>query len=125
MLSLLGFIPVIGPIIDGIVTVAKNRTDASVKKVEIEAGVTKVALESSNDLTKAFKDDVAVRVCRDIIMFPGSIYCGTIIWDRFMDIRYPDLVWGVKPLQGAMEFLPYALLTFFFGAAYLYWNRSK
>lgn len=123
--SILGLIPVVGPIIDGVVAIVKGKQDASVKKADIEAGVTKTALEASNALTTAFKDDVAVRVCRDIIMFPGSIYCGTIIWDRYMHIRYPDLVWGVMPLQGAMEYLPYALLTFFFGSAFLYWNRRK
>lgn len=123
--GLLSLIPIIGPVIDGIVAVVKGRQDTSVKVAQIDADTTKVAMEASNDLTKAFIADVGVRVCRDIIMFPGSIYCATIIWDRFMDIRHPELVWGVLPLQGAMEYLPYALLTFFFGSAFLYYQRRK
>jgi hypothetical protein len=124
MLSLLGWLPIVGPIIDGIVAVVKGRQDTGVKHAQIEAGVTVEAMKDANQLTLGFMNDIAVRISRDIIMFPGSVYCGTYIWDRWIEIRYPDLVWGVKSLQGPMEYLPYALLTFFFGSAYLYWKRK-
>lgn len=128
MLALLGglasFIPIVGPIIDGLVSVYKQKTNTEVTKIKLSNDLTVQAMQSSNQLVSLFASDVMVRVCRDIIMFPGSIYCGTIIWDRFMDIRHPELVWGVLPLQGAMEYLPYALLTFFFGSAFLYWNKK-
>lgn len=122
--SLVSFIPIVGPIIDGVVSIYKQKTDTEVTKIKLSNDLTVQAMQSSNQLVSLFASDVMVRVCRDIIMFPGSIYCGTIIWDRFMDIRHPELVWGVLPLQGAMEYLPYALLTFFFGSAFLYWNKK-
>lgn len=121
--GLLSLLPIIGPLIDGIVAVVKGQQDTTVKLAQTEAGVTTTAMEGANALTLGFINDIGVRVCRDIIMFPGSIYCGTIIWDRWVSIRHPDLVWGVLPLQGPMEYLPFALLTFFFGSAYLYWKR--
>lgn len=120
---MLGWLPIIGPVIEGIVAVIKGRQDTSVKMATLASGERVEQIKASNDLTKAFVDDVGVRICRDMIMFPGSIYCGTIIWDRFMDQRHPELVWGVLPLQGAIEYLPYALLTFFFGSAYLMWKQ--
>lgn len=121
---MLGWIPVIGPIIEGIVSIFNKKMDTDVQQAKIKSETDIAVYQTTNDLTRAFVNDIGVRVCRDIIMFPGSIYCGTIIWDRFMDIRHPDWVWGVLPLQGAMEYLPYALLTFFFGSAYLSWSRK-
>lgn len=128
MLALLGsiasIIPILGPIIDGVVSIYKQKTDTDVQKLTIDTNANVAYMQSTNALVTTFASDAAVKVCRDIIMFPGSIYCGTIIWDRFMDTRHPELVWGVLPLQGAMEYLPYALLTFFFGSAFLFWNRK-
>lgn len=123
--SLASFIPIVGPIIDGVVSIYKQKTDTEVTKIKMDDDLTVQAMQSSNQLVSLFASDVMVRVCRDIIMFPGSIYCGTIIWDRFMDTRHPELVWGVLSLQGAMEYLPFALLTFFFGSAFIYWNKRK
>lgn len=128
MLALLStaasFIPIFGPIIDGAVSIYKQKTNTDVTKIKMDNELTVQGMQASNQLVTLFADNVMVRVCRDIIMVPGSIYCGTIIWDRFMDIRHPELVWGVLPLQGAMEYLPYALLTFFFGSAFIYWKRK-
>lgn len=117
-------IPVFGPIIDGVVSIYKQKTNTDVTKIKMEDDFTVQGMQASNQLVNLFASDAMVKACRDIIMVPGSIYCGTIIWDRFMDLRHPELVWGVLPLQGAMEYLPYALLTFFFGSAFLFWKRK-
>lgn len=117
MLSLAGWIPIIGPVIDGVVHIYTQMTNTQVQKETVE-------LQSVNAVTLGFLHEIGVRIGRDMIMFPGSIYCGTIIWDRYMEIRHPELVWGVLPLTGSMEYLPYALLTFFFGSSFLYWTRK-
>lgn len=122
--SIASIIPILGPIFDGVVSIYKQKTNTDVTKIKMENEMVVQGMQSSNQLVTLFANDVMVKVCRDIIMVPGSIYCGTIIWDRFMAIRHPELVWGVLGLQGAMEYLPYALLTFFFGSAFLYWKRK-
>lgn len=127
MLAILGaltsLIPILGPLIDGAVSIYKQKTDVEVTKLKINTDADVALIQSTDQLVKAFASDAMVRACRDIIMVPGSVYCGTIIWDRFMDHRHPEWVWGVLPLQGAMEYLPHALLAFFFGSAFLYWKR--
>lgn len=129
MLAILGaltsFIPVLGPLIDGAVAIYKNKTGTEIKKTQMDNDLTLQAGQSSNALTTFFANDPMVRACRDLIMVPGSVFCATIIWDRFMDMRHPEWVWGVKPLEGAMSYLPMALLLFFFGSAYLYAKRIK
>lgn len=128
MLAILGaftsLIPVLGPLINGVVSIYQQKTNTDVTKLKINTDADVQYMQSTNQLVTTFASDAMVKACRDIIMVPGSIYCGTIIWDRFMDTRHPGLVWGVLPLQGAMEYLPYALLTFFFGSAFLYWKRK-
>lgn len=122
--SVATFIPIVGPIIEGVTTIYKQKTDTKVALVKEDNALTVQEMSSANQVTSMFVSDVAVRICRDIIMFPGSIFCGTIIWDRWIELRYPDLVWGVKPLMGSMEYLPHILLLFFFGSAALYWMKK-
>lgn len=123
--GLFAIIPILGPFIDAGVAIVKGHQDTKVKLAQTEAGVTTSAMQAANAVTIAAVSDASVRACRDMIMFPGSIYCGTIIWDRFMDIRHPEWVWGVKPLEGAMEYLPHVLLAYFFGAAAIYYIKRK
>lgn len=129
MLTFLGalttFIPVLGPLIEGAVSIYKNKTDTDIKKIQMSNDLEVQEMTASNQVLSMFASDSMVRACRDMIMVPGSIYCGAIIWDRFMDIRHPDWVWGVLPLQGAMEYLPHILLLFFFGSAALMYRNRK
>lgn len=122
--SIASLIPVLGPLFNGVVSIYKQKTDTEVTKIKMDNDLTVQGMQASNQLVNLFASDAIVKACRDIIMFPGSIYCGTIIWDRFVNLRYPGLVWGVLPLEGAMEYLPYALLTFFFGSAFLFWKNK-
>lgn len=127
MLAILGaiasLIPILGPLIDGAVSIYKQKTDTDVTKLKINTDADVELIKSTDQLVSTFASDAMVKACRDIIMVPGSVYCGTIIWDRFVTIRHPEWVWGVLPLTGAMEYLPHALLAFFFGSAFLYWKR--
>jgi hypothetical protein len=110
-----GWIPIIGPIIDGIVSMFNKIQDKDIVKIKTDGTVDIASIKAAQEVTSSFKDDIGVRLARDIIMFPGSIWCGIYIWDKIMALRYPDLVWGVASLDGPMFMLPYALLTFFFG----------
>lgn len=119
MLGLLGWLPVIGPIIDGVVSIFNKRQDTSVAKYKVDGEVDKELIQSNTSIVLAFVNDIPVRIARDIIMFPGSIWCGLYIWDKIVEKRYPGLVWVVHPLDGPMTILPLALLTFFFGMSAL------
>lgn len=117
MLSVLGWLPVIGPIIDGVVSIFSKFQDTQLGKYKIDGDVTVAQWTSANNIAIAFKDSIPVRLARDIVMFPGSIWCGLYIWGRTWDIYAPWMVIPVKSLEGPMAYLPYALLTFFFGMA--------
>lgn len=98
--------------------------DTSLGKYKVDGDVTIASVQASTQTLIAFKDDIGVRFCRDLIMAPGSVWCGLYMWDKIVDNRYPWLVWNVAKLDGPLEALPLALLTFFFGlAAMNIWKR--
>lgn len=119
MLSLLGWLPVIGPIIDGIVSIFNKKQDTDLGKYQVDGQVNTQVIKSSTEITLAAMAQIPVRLARDLIMFPGSAWCGLYIWDKIMAFHYPKLVWKVAPLDGQMTILPMALLTFFFGVTAL------
>ncbi len=112
-----GWIPIIGPIIDGIVSIWTKSIDSKTLKYQADADVYKTEVSASVQTLIAFKDDIGVRLTRDIILFPISLWTALIVWDKIIEIKFPDLVWGVRPLTEAtgLEFLPYAAMVFLFG----------
>lgn len=114
---MLGWLPIIGPIIDGAVSIWKSYQDTSLGKYKVDGQVVVEAWKAANELTLGFQNNIPVRLARDMLMFPGSLWCGLYIWGRTWDIYAPSLVIPVKTLDGPMEYLPYALMTFFFGMA--------
>lgn len=121
---MLSWIPLLGPIIDGIVSIFTKVEDTKLGQYKVDGEVFTQTVQSSTQITLAFLHDIPVRLARDIIMFPGSVWCGLYIWDKIMAHRYPHLVWVVSPLDGPMVYLPYALMTFFFGMSYIMWNKK-
>lgn len=119
MLGLLGWIPIVGPIIDGVVSIFNKRSDVSLAKYKVDGQTNSELIQSNTQILLAFVNDIPVRIARDIIMFPGATWCGLFIWDKIVEIRYPEWVWGVRPLTAPMDILPLALLTFFFGLSAL------
>lgn len=121
---MLGWIPIIGPIIQGIVSVFNKWQDTTLGKYQVDGQVDLAAVKASTDITLAFNNNISVNIARDLIMFPGSLWCGLYLWDKIVAHHYPDLVWDVAPLDGPLAILPMALLTFFFGMSALgIWRR--
>lgn len=116
---MLSWIPLVGPIIDGVVSIFTKFQDTELGKYKIDGEVSVEAWKAANELTISFQNSIPVRICRDIIMFPGAIWCGLFIEGKIMAIVYPAWVFPVAALTGPMVYLPYALLTFFFGMAAL------
>lgn len=114
-----GWLPIIGPIIDGIVSIFNKRADAAVEKYKVDGQVDIAKVEAQTSLVLAFKDDITVRLARDIIMFPTCIWTALVIWDKIVVLSHPELVWGVRDFEGTLVYLPYAVLAFLFGNAYL------
>jgi hypothetical protein len=117
MLTILGFIPVIGPIIQAVAGVFTSYFNAEVQNRQTDASVANTAIKASAETTIAYQHDWGVQLCRDIVMLPGSVWCSLYLWDKTIAHHYPWLVFDVAPLDGPLAAMPMALLTFFFGLA--------
>lgn len=122
---MLGWIPIVGPIIDGLVSIFNKKQDADVEKHKVDGAVRETELKTSQEILSIFKDDVGVRFSRDLVIVPTSTYCALTVWDYMVVLKYPELVWGVKaiPVESGLAWLPYAVLVFLLGNTYL--NRTN
>lgn len=113
------WLPIIGSILDAIIKPIFNwlgkKEDTKVESIRAQT----IDNQTAAGVTVAFKDDAGSQVVRDLIMFPVGVWTALIVWDKIVVIRYPDLVWGVMPLDAVtgLSFLPYAVMTFLFGMA--------
>jgi len=106
-----GWLPIIGPVIDGIVSVVKGFQDTKVKLDTNDLEEVKARMA----LLAALKDDIGIRLARDIVMFPVALWTALISWDTIVALRFPSLVYHVAPYPPSLSYLPYAVLAFLFG----------
>lgn len=121
----LGWLPIIGPIIEGVFGFLNKKQDVDLEKYKVDGKITTDAILAANQLTMSNQDQIENRLCKSLILFPMSVWTAVAVWDYIVVIPYPDLVWGVKafPVGSGLEYLPFAVLTYLFGSAWL--NRKR
>lgn len=119
-----GWLPIIGPIIDGIVSIFSKFQDTELGKYQVDGTVDVEAMKAANDLAIVTNTDIAVRIARDIIMFPVALWTALISWDSMVVYLHPTWFLRVAPYPPSLAYLPYAVITFLFGAtAMILWKR--
>lgn len=121
------FLPIIGPIIQGIVSIFTKKMDTTVQLNRIsrenDLGEAQVSAQIIHDT----QDDISLRLLRDIAIFFPIAWGSLIVWDKIVAIPFPSLVWGVLPLdtKTGLEWLPYAAYVFLLGNIGLnIWKRK-
>lgn len=112
---LLGWIPILGPIIDGIVSVVKGFQNVEMVKYKTDAQVDIEATKASANIIAATKDDIGIRLARDIVIFPWAIWGGLMGWDTVIAKHWPDLMWHVPEPPVTVAYLPGMVLVFLLG----------
>lgn len=125
MLSILSVVPIVGPIIQGVVDLFKQKADIDLQKT-LSANMT--SLEKQKDISKtdlaiiqartqialAHKDDLGARLVRDLIMFPVGVHtCLYYYW-----LTFPMYAWEIKEPAQAMQYIPYAVIAWLFVTSY-------
>lgn len=122
---MLGWIPVIGPIIQGIVGIFGKWQDTVLGKYTIDGKVDVAAMQASEGIIATTRDDIGVRLARDLLLFPVIIWTDLIVWDKIVVIEHPNLVFSVADLPSSIAYLPYAVITFLLGAVGMtIWSRK-
>lgn len=125
MLSILSWLPIIGPIFQTIADAWSKHEDVTLKK---QQDINLTSLEKQRDISRtdlgviqtraqvvtAFKDDLGVRLIRDLVMFPIAVWTG----GYFYMLTFPQYSWAVNTPPDAMQYIPYAVIAFLFATAY-------
>lgn len=112
---LLSWIPIIGPIIQGLTTMFIKSKDTELEKLKVDADVHKSDTAAAVRTLEVFKDDIGVRLMRDIALFFPVIWSALIGWDTIVALRYPWLKFNVANYPDTVAYLPYAALVFLLG----------
>jgi hypothetical protein len=105
---MLSWIPLLGPIIQGLTTIFTKTKDTELEKYKTDSN-------ASIQTLSTFRDDIGVRVMRDMVCFPVVVWSMIIGWDTIVVRHYPNLVFIVEKYPDSVAYLPYAVLIFLLG----------
>lgn len=126
---LLSFIPIIGPIITGIlgpiVAMFTKVQDKDIVAIKTAGTVTIAETQASADIIKSTENDWGVRLARDVVIWPWALWLGGYGWDTFVTQRWHWLYIGIADPPQSIQYIPYAVLIFLLGNIGLnMWNRK-
>lgn len=122
---MLGWLPFIGPIIDGIVSIFKGKQNVEIQKYIVDGKVDVEAMKASVAIVEATKDDIGIRLARDLLVFPPVIWAGLIGWDTIVALNHPQWMISIAPYPAPLVFLPYCVAVFLLGNIGLNMWRMK
>lgn len=112
---MLGWIPIIGPIIEGIVSAFNKSQDTRVAVLKTNRTSDLEEAKVSAQIIETTKDDIGIRLMRDCAIFFPVVWSMLIGWDTIIAKRWPDLMWHVANYPDSVAYLPYAALVFLLG----------
>lgn len=119
------FLPIIGPIINGIInavtTIFTKQQDITIEKVKV-GGQTRISdnqtdlgvIQARSAVAIAFQNDLGVKLCRDLIMFPIALWTACIAYVYTFESVIPAYTWTVHALPESIAYIPYAVIAFLF-----------
>lgn len=84
MLSILGWIPVLGPIFQGIASMVAPFFNEKGIAVKAAADVTIAETQASASIIQVTNDDICLRLLRDIYCTPACIHLFLVSWDTII-----------------------------------------
>lgn len=123
--ALLGWIPLLGPIIQGASSIVGSIANEKVVQLQTEAQVSIAETNASVQILQAFHDDIALRIMRDAICLPVAVWACLMGWDTIVAKHWHSLMWHTAGFPASVEYIPYVVLVFLFGNIGLnMWKRS-
>lgn len=123
-MGFLSVIPILGPIFDMVARIFGKYEGTQLGKYTIDGKVDVAAMRTSADIIATTRDDIGIRLLRDLALFPPVVWSMLVGWDTIVAKRYPGLMWHVVNYPKAVEYIPYMAFVFLFGAVGLtMWKR--
>ncbi len=113
---MLAFLPIIGPIIQGISSIFTGyfSTQVQIKKADVQQDVAESQV--SAQIIHDTQDDIGLRLMRDLVCFPVVVWSCLIGWDTVIaNTKFNVWMWHVANYPDSVAYLPYAVLVFLLG----------
>ena len=132
---MLAFLPIIGPIIQGIVSIFTKAMDTKVEVLKTERGTEVEEAKVSAQIIHDTQDSLGLRLMRDLVCFPVVIWSAIIGWDTIIGARKfdgtlwhswaNDWMFHVGSYPDSVGYIPYAVMVFLLGNIGInMWNRK-
>lgn len=112
---MLGWIPIVGPIIDGVVSIFAKYRDTELERYKTDAQVTIEETKQATNIIQATKDDIGLRLLRDLAITVPVVWSVLLGWDTIVANKYPQLMWSVPDYPESVKYIPYMAFVFLFG----------
>lgn len=112
---MLGWIPLIGPLIQGIVSIFTKYQDTVLGKYKVDGSIDIEGMKASTQIIHDTQDDIGLRLLRDAVCLPVVIWTMIIGWDTIIVRHAPQWVYTVERYPDSVSYLPYAVICFLLG----------
>jgi hypothetical protein len=113
---MLAFLPIIGPIIQGIASIFTGyfNQKVQIKQADVQQDIAET--QASTQIIHDTQDSIGLRLMRDLVCFPVVMWSFLIGWDTIIaNTSYKDWMWHVANYPDTVSYLPYAVLVFLLG----------
>ena len=123
---MLSWIPILGPIIQGLVSIWSKSKDTQVAILKTNRDSDVAEAQVSADIIRTTQDDIGLRLMRDIYCFPAVVHASFVSWDTLIaENSWSVYMWHVAKYPPSMEWYPYTVAVFLLGNIGLnMWNRK-
>src|SRR3569833_5509 len=123
---MLAFLPIIGPIIQGIVSIFTKFQDTKLGTLPVERNTEVEEAKVSAQIIQTTQDDIALRLMRDLYCFPAVAQVALTGWDTMIaENSWLPYMWHVASFPPSLEWYPYTVAVFLLGNIGLnMWNRK-
>lgn len=123
---MLAFLPIIGPIIQGIISIFTKAMDTKVEVLKTERGTEVEEAKVSAQIIASTQDDIGLRLMRDMYCFPAVVQVLLTGWDGLVaENSWNTYMWHVAKFPPSLEWYPYSVAVFLLGNIGInMWNRK-
>lgn len=120
------WLPIIGPIIQGIVSIFTKSQDTKVAVLKTTMGTEVEEAKVSAQIIQSTQDDIGLRLMRDMYCFPAVAQVLLTGWDCMVaENSWKVYMWHVAKFPPSLEWYPYSVAVFLVGCIGMnMWNRK-
>lgn len=116
---MLAFLPIIGPLIQGVVSIFTKWQDTKLGTLTVERNDDLEEAKVSAQIIQTTQDDIGLRFMRDLMIFPIVVWTTLLSWDTIIaespHVNH-DWMWHLASFdKTGAPYLPYAVIVFLLG----------